>query len=267
VAELQIDFYRRHFGAPAADDDGETPVRLFVMGENRWRDEADWPLARARPTPWYLHAGGALSPVPPAAEPPDAYVYDPADPAPTIGGPASLPGRVLQTNAGPLDQRPLEGRADVLLYTSAPVDEPLEVTGPLTVVLHAATSGPDTDFVAKLCDVSPDGSSRILAEGVLRGRFLHGFDAPRPLDPGRVYEYRIDLVATSNLFLAGHRVRLIVTSSSFPRFDRNTNTGRRLGEDGPDDLVRADQEIFHDEARPSHVVLPIVDRPAPEAAR
>jgi putative CocE/NonD family hydrolase len=269
VAQLQIDFYRRHCAPADAPDPGEAPVRLFVMGENRWREEADWPLARARSTPWFLHSagdaaaagGGALSTVPPDDEPPDAYVYDPTDPAPTIGGPASLPGRVLQTNAGPLDQRPLEGRPDMLVYSSAPLAEPLEVTGPLVVVLHAATSGPDTDFVAKLCDVEPDGTSRILAEGIRRGRFVGGFDGPRPLEPGRAYEYRIDLAATSNLFLPGHVIRLLVTSSSFPRFDRNANTGRRLGEDGPEDLVPADQQVFHDRLRPSHVVLPIVDRP------
>ncbi len=270
VARIQIDFYRRHCGGGGGEpaDPDEAPVRLFVMGENRWREEADWPLARARPTPWFLHSdgdaaggGGSLSTVEPGAEPVDVYAYDPSDPAPTIGGPASLPGRVLQTNAGPLDQRPLEGRPDVLVYSSAPLAEPVEVTGPLIAVLHASTTGLDTDFVAKLCDVHPDGESRILAEGVLRGRFVRGFDAPRPLEPGRAYEYRIDLVATSNLFLAGHRIRLIVTSSSFPRFDRNANTGRRLGEDGPDDLVPVEQTVFHDGERPSHVLLPIVDRP------
>ncbi len=265
LADVQLDFYATH-AEGGAGASGEAPVRIFVMGANRWRDERDWPLARARETRWYLHgegdvavAGGGLSTAEPDEEPAEAYVFDPADPAPTIGGPASLPGRVLQTNAGPLDQRPLEGRRDVLVFSSAPLTEPIEVTGPLLVVLHAATSGPDTDFVAKLCDVEPDGFSRILAEGILRGRYVGGFDRPRALEPGRPYEYRIDLVATSNLFLEGHRIRVIVTSSSFPRFDRNANSGCRLGEDGPDDLRPGRQTVFHDRARPSHIVLPVVE--------
>jgi hypothetical protein len=136
----------------------------------------------------------------------------------------------------------------------------LEVTGPLTVTLYAATSASDTDFVARLCDVYPDGTSRILAEGILRARFREGYDQPRPIEPGRVYEYQINLVATSNLFQPGHCVRLDVTSSSFPRFDRNPNTGNLLGQDGPDDLQPALQTIFHDSEHPSHILLPVIPR-------
>jgi len=253
----QLRFFAAHLGDdPAALD--APPVRLFVMGANRWRDEDDWPLARARHTPWYLRGGGRLSAEKPGEEPPESYVYDPADPAPTRGGPTSLPGRFLTTNTGPQDQREIEGRADVLVFTSDPLDAPLEVTGPLTVVLWAATSARDTDFVAKLTDVEPDGCSRILAEGVIRARFRAGYERPRPVTPGEVLELRIDLMATCNVFLPGHRIRVVVTSSSFPRFDRNTNTGRALGEDGPGDIVTARQTVFHDAARPSHVVLPVV---------
>ena len=264
VAALQLDFLSRHLDG-GGDDEDAAPVRIFVMGENRWRDEPDWPLARVRPERWFLHGdgaaagtGGGLSREPPADEPDDRYVFDPHDPAPTIGGPTSLPGRFLKTNSGPLDQRKVEERDDVLVYTSEPLDGPLEVTGPLSVVLHAATSARDADFVVKLCDVAPDGFSRILAEGVRRARFREGLDRPRPVEPDRVYEYAIDLVATSNVFAPGHRIRVAVTSSSFPRFDRNTGTGNPLGADREQDLVTARQTVFHDAERASHVVLPVV---------
>jgi hypothetical protein len=258
LAQTQTAFYREQLLGPA--EEPATPVRIFVMGENRWRDERDWPLSRAREQRWFLRGGGALSTTAPGDEAPDSYVYDPADPAPTLGGPTSLPARFLRTNSGPLDQRPLEDRGDVLVYSSARLDEPLEVTGPLSLVLHAASSAPDTDFVAKLCDVAPDGFSRIVAEGVLRTRFAESRERPRLREPGRPYEYAIDLVATSNVFLAGHRIRLLVTSSSFPRFDRNANTGQALGADGPEDLREARQTIFHDAVRTSHLRLPVVDR-------
>ena len=259
VTSLQLRFFERHLlGAQPGEDD--PTVRIFVMGANRWRDEDDWPLARADPTPWHLRAGELLSPEPPADDPPDTYVYDPEDPAPTIGGPTSLPARMLKANTGPLDQRRLEEREDVLVYTSEPLERPLEVTGPLSVTLYAATSATDTDFVAKLTDVWPDGRSMILAEGMLRARFRAGFHQPQPVEPGAEQRYEIDLVATSNVFAAGHRIRLLITSSSFPRFDRNANSGKPFGTDGPDDLRPARQTIFHDSARPSNVLLPIVPR-------
>jgi putative CocE/NonD family hydrolase len=252
-------------GAASQAAEPPAPVRIFVMGANRWRDEPDWPLARAEEQRWFLHsdgdgagAGGTLSPIAPAREPADAFRFDPRDPAPTIGGPTSLPGRFMRTNAGPLDQRPLEGRADVLSYTTEPLNQELEVTGPLSLRLYAATSADDADFVAKLCDVEPDGFSRILAEGVLRARFREGFERECAIEPGRPYEYAIDLKATSNLFLRGHRIRLLVTSSSFPRFDRNAGTGARPGDGREQDLRAAEQTIFHDGERASHLLLPVV---------
>lgn len=258
LAEYQVRFFRRHLLGEDGDD--EAPVRLFVMGENRWRDEEEWPLRRAQPTAWFLRAAGLLSPEAPGDEPPDEFVYDPSDPAPTIGGPTSLPARLMRTNAGPLDQRRVEERADVLVYTSPPLDRPLEATGPLRVVLHAATDAKDADWVAKLSDVDPGGVSRILAEGVLRARFRDGFDSERLVEPGRPFEYDLDLVATCNVFLPGHRIRLAITSSSFPRFDRNAGSGKPLGEDRPADLRIARQTIFHDASRPSRVLLPVVPR-------
>jgi hypothetical protein len=257
LTALQLSFLEEQL---RAGGDILPPVRIFVMGENRWRDESAWPLARAREEPWYLRSDGALSPEAPGDEAPDEFVYDPDDPAPTIGGPTSLPARMMRSNSGPLDLRRLEDRADVLVYTSSPLEQPLEVTGALSVILHAATNALDTDFVAKLSDVQPDGRSLIVAEGILRARFREGFDRERPIEPGRVYEYRIDLVATSIVFLPGHSIRIVVTSSSFPRFDRNANTGNPLGSDRPEDLRPARQTIFHDAGRPSHVLLPVVPR-------
>jgi hypothetical protein len=167
---------------------------------------------------------------------------------------------MLKMNSGPLDQARLEERPDVLLYTSDVLDSPLQVIGPLAVVLHAATSATDTDFVAKLVDVAPDGSSFILAEGMLRTRFHDGFDREVLVEPDQPYELRLDLAATANVFLPGHRIRLALTSSSFPRFDRNPNTGRPLGVDGPEELRAARQTIFHDAAHPSRLLLHVVDR-------
>jgi putative CocE/NonD family hydrolase len=258
IAELQLRFFARWLRGEAIRLDEEPPVRIFVMGENRWRAEDDWPLARACDTAWYLRADGKLTREGPGDERPDEYVYEPRDPAPTIGGPTLLPPKLMKPNMGPLDQRRLDGRPDVLAYTSDVLDQPLEATGPLSVILHAATDGYDTDFVAKLIDVWPDGQAIILAESVIRARFREGFDRESLTEPGRPYEYMIDLVATSNVFLPGHRIRLLVTSSSFPRFDRNPNTGNPLGFDGPEDLRPARQTIYHDGQRPSRLLLPIV---------
>ena len=235
-------------------------MRIFVMGENRWRDLDDWPPPGAREMRWYLRDGGRLTREPPADEAPDEFLYDPDDPVPTIGGPTSLPARMMKPNTGPLDQGRLDGRSDIVVYTSDPLEEPLDVTGNLAVALHAATSAVDTDFVAKLVDVHPDGKAIILAESVLRARFREGFDRELLVEPDRVYEYRIDLGATSNVFLSGHQIRLMITSSSFPRFDRNPNTGHPFGIDGPGDLLTARQTVFHDVSRPSCLVLSVVSR-------
>ncbi|MSP13597.1 MAG: CocE/NonD family hydrolase [Chloroflexi bacterium] len=267
ITGLQLKFFGKYLKGEDTGLDQDMPVRLFVMGENRWRDEPDWPLARAQYTPWYIHsegfassAGGELSPLKPADEPADVYLYDPRNPTPTVGGPSFLPGLGVGANSGPRDQRDCERRPDVLVYTSAPLDQPLEVTGPLQASLYAATSAADTDFVARLCDVYPDGAARILAEGILRARFRAGCDQPQPVEPGQVYRYDINLVATSNLFLPGHRIRLDIASSSFPRFDANTNTGHPLGQDGPQDVQPALQTIYHTAAYPSHILLPVIPR-------
>jgi len=267
LAGLQLRFFDRHLKGIDNGLDEEKPVRVYIMGENVWRDEEEWPLARTCYTLWYLHsagdargAGGTLSPEAPGAEAADVYLYDPRDPCPIVGGPTLLPGFGVRANSGPRDQRQVETRPDVLVYTSQVLTEPVEVTGPLSCTLYAATSAPDTDWVVRLCDVHPDGASRILAEGILRARYREGTDRPRPIEPERVYPYKVNLVATSNVFLPGHRIRVDVTSSSFPRFDRNPNTGHPLGVDGPEDLRPALQTVFHDGERPSHIVLPVIPR-------
>lgn len=260
-------FFDRHLKDLDNGLDQEPPVRLFVMGENRWRDEWEWPLTRTQYIPWFLHsdgrantAGGTLSPTLPEAEPIDLYLYDPRQPAPTVGGPAFLPGLRLAANAGPMDQGEVEARADVLTYTSEPFEQPLEVTGLVSFELWATSTAVDTDWVVRLCDVSPDGASRILCEGILRARFRAGFEQVNPITPGKVYHYTVDLVATSNVFLAGHCLRVDITSSSWPRFDVNPNTGHSLGVDGPADIRPALQAVLHTSNYPSHIILPVIPR-------
>jgi putative CocE/NonD family hydrolase len=234
------------------------PVRIFVMGANEWRDEASWPLERAVDTPFYLHGTGAAGASmvdgrldtarPIAPEPPDRYTYDPARPIP--------PEQSGGYSRAPFDPTPHQSRDDVLVYTSAPMTEPMEVTGPVELVLWVSSSAPDTDFTAKLIDVAPDGRARMLSDGIIRARYRNGFGTPELLVPGEPAEVRIDLLATSNVFLPGHRVRVEVSSSNFPRYDRNPNTGRAFGTDA--EVRTARQTIYHDPERPSRLVLPVV---------
>lgn len=239
----------------------EAPIRLFVMGENRWRDEDEWPLARTRYTNLYLHSegkanslrgNGRLSFTPPGEEPPDRYLYDPHDPVPTRGG------TTLGLAMGVFDQRKIEERADVLVYTSEELTAPVEITGPIVLKLFAASSAPDTDFTAKLVDVRPDGYAQNLAEGIVRARFRDSLTHPTLIAPEQVYEYTIDLWATSHVFMARHRIRLEVSSSNFPRYDRNPNTGHKFGVDA--EMRTAQQTIFHDSRYPSHLILPVIPR-------
>ena len=224
------------------------PVQLFVMGANRWRFEEDWPPAGAEYTDFYLHGGGKLDRRAPPDGPPDSYDYDPRDPVMTLYSP---PGQ-----QEPQDQRALDGRRDILRYQTDPVEEPVEVTGPVTVHLWAASSARDTDFVVKLMDVWPDGFVQELCYGIVRARYRESFDSPSLIEPGRTYEYTIQVNPTSNLFRRGHRIRLDVSSSDFPNFDRNHNTG---GDDYSEStLVTSRQTIYHDRERPSRVVLPVI---------
>ncbi|HTS96668.1 MAG TPA: CocE/NonD family hydrolase [Streptosporangiaceae bacterium] len=263
LEQQQIRFLRR-FAADGAQDWDGPRVRLFVMGDNVWRDEDDWPLARTRWTRWYLHPAGGLSP---AAPPPGAaashFTYDPGDPVPTVGGPTLIyggPDGGVSWMGGARDQRAIEARPDVLSFTSEILGEDLEVTGPLTVTLHAATSAADTDFTAKLVDVWPDGRAMGLADGIVRARYRDGTGRPAPIAPGAVHEYTIDLIATSQVFKAGHRLRVDISSSNFPCFDRNPGNGAPAATATADDFVLAEQAIYHDEEHPSYITLPVIPR-------
>jgi len=244
----------------------DKPARIFVMGENSWRDEEAWPLERAKGTSFYLHSAGkaagatsdgSLSSVAPKAEVADKFIYDPANPVPTVGGPLCCDP--VHLASGPRDQAEIEKRADVLVYSTPPLDEDMEVTGPVTLTLFASSSAVDTDFTAKLVDVYPDGRAINLTEGILRARYRESTTGEaKPIVPGQAYEFKIDLWATSNVFLKGHRIRLEVSSSNFPRFDRNLNTGKSAATSAI--FVKATNSILHDEAHPSALVLPVVAR-------
>jgi putative CocE/NonD family hydrolase len=243
----------------------EPPVKIFVMGEDVWRDENEWPLARTRYTNYYFHSNGnantlngdgVLSADVPGPEPMDVYLYDPRHPVPTYGGANMLPGSALHHLHGPKDQRAIEVRSDVLVYTTPPLEQAVEVTGPVTVTLFASSSAVDTDFTAKLVDVHPGGYAQNLTDGIIRARYRESEKQPSLLEPGEIYEYTIDLWATSNVFKAGHCIRVEISSSNFPRFDRNPNTGHTFGDDA--ELIPVVQTIYHDAAHPSHIVLPVI---------
>jgi hypothetical protein len=231
------------------------PVRIFVMGENAWRDEREFPLARTRYTNYYLHHGTLSTAAPAVDEAAESYQYDPANPVPTIGGRLCCNG---QYPGGPADQRPNEGRSDVLVFSTPPLEQDIEVTGFIHAKLFAESSAVDTDFTAMLTDVEPSGYSRLLTDGIVRARYRNSTVKAEPIEPGKVYEYDIDLWATSNLFKAGHRIRIAISSSNFPRFNRNLNTGEpTLGATG---MVKASQKIYHDAAHPTALVLPVIPR-------
>ena len=246
----------------------DKPVMLFVMGLDQWRSEEDWPLPDTQYRPYYLHSDGRantldgdglLAPEAPGEQPPDVFLYNPRRPVPTIGGPGAANG---PNDAGPRDQRSVEMRDDVLSYTTPPLDQPVEVTGPITLVLYASSSALDTDFTGKLVDVYPDGRAMILTEGILRARYRNSSTVPELLEPDAVYELRLDLWATANVFLPSHRIRLEVSSSNFPRFARNSNSGGAIPDEGPEAYVPAVNRVFHDRERPSHLILPIIERVA-----
>ena len=239
------------------------PVKIFVMGDNVWRAEKEFPLARTSYTKYYLHASkgaqsvsgdGLLSTASPQKERADTYDYDPASPVRTIGGRLCCGG----LPPGPFDQSPNESRSDVLVYSTPPLDRDVEVTGFITVDLYAATSAADTDFTAMIVDVDAKGYARYLGDGVIRARFRNSREKPEPIEPGKIYKYAIDLWATSNVFKAGHRIRVYVSSSNFPRFNRNLNTGEKTF--GGTRMVKARQTIYHDIEHPSAIVLPVIPR-------
>jgi putative CocE/NonD family hydrolase len=220
------------------------------MGIDQWRDERAWPLPDTRRMDYFL-GDGTLSGTPLAAGA-TTYRYDPLDPVPTVGG------NTLAADAGPRDQRPVEARDDVLTFTGPVLGDPLEVTGHVSLTLFVSSSAVDTDFMGKLVDVHPDGTAINLCEGMLRARYRNSLSSPELLTPGRVYELSLDLSVTSNVFRPGHRIRLEVASSNFPRYDRNPNTGGVVAAAGPKDVVVAENTVHFGPARPSRLSLPVL---------
>jgi putative CocE/NonD family hydrolase len=237
--------------------DHDAPVKIFVMGDNCWRDEAAWPVKRARFKALFLSGGGhANTPAGdgklawqrPVADGSDSYTYDPHNPVPTLFAPGNFTCAT--------DQRPLSNRTDILVYQTEPLSERVEVTGLPQVELYAASSAPDTDWVVRLIDVSPDGLARDVCMGVVRARYRNGVAKPSLIKPGAVVKYTIRLSPTSNAFLPGHRIRLDVTSSDFPNYDRNHNTAADQNADA--ELAFARQTVQHGKAYPSKLILPWV---------
>ncbi len=264
--DVTLDWYDYLFLGKQNQFANGKPVRIFVMGENKWRDEESWPLERAKNTSYFLHSSGkansasgdgALSASAAAKEAVDRFIYDPANPVPTVGGPLCCDA--VHLPAGPRDQKEVESRADVLVYSTPPLTSDTEVTGPVTLDLFASSSAVDTDFTAKLVDVWPNGFEQNLTEGILRASYRESTTAdPKPIVPGKIYEYKIDLWSTSNVFLKGHQIRVEVSSSNFPRFDRNLNTGKPASTSST--FVKATNTVYHDPAHPSALILPVVPR-------
>ena len=260
--DATLDWYDYLFKG-AQNEFAQKPVTIFVMGLNQWRQEDDWPLARAKNTKYFLRSrgpansaggSGSLSTKAPNSEPPDHYVYDPANPVPTIGGPLCCARSHLEPGAR--DQRPAETRADVLVYSTRPFLKDIEITGPVNVELYVESSAVDTDFTAKLVDVAPDGFARNLTDGIIRARYRDSREKAELLKPGQVYKVAIDLWSTSNVFLKGHALRLEISSSNFPRFDRNLNTAEQP--EAGQQFISATNVIYHDYRHPSALILPVV---------
>lgn len=262
----QVRFFDRYLKQAENGIDREPKGRIFVMGDNEWRDVEDWPLPETVWTRYYLHSGGQANssrgdgrlsmeaPSAAAGEPGavDRYKYDPADWVPFLtDGTSSQIG-------GPDDYAEVHLRGDVLIYDTGVLEADLEVTGPIRAELYAASSAPDTDFMVKLLDVHPDGFVQRLTDGMVRARFREGMENPSLIEPGKVYKYEVDCWNTSHVFKKGHRVRVEIASSAFPKYDRNLNTGAELGK--TTEMEVAEQTIYHDETHPSAVILPVIPR-------
>lgn len=257
VTAARIRWFDYWLGGKSNGMEKTSPYRIFIMGENRWRDEPRWPLERAGTRILYLTGGGqANTPAGdgrlvdglPSSHGVDTYTYDPGNPVQSLHGP-----RLFQI---PTDQRPLVSRKDILVYQTGALGERVEVTGYPTVELFAASSAPDTDFFVRLIDVAPDGMARDVSLGMIRARYRHGLDRPELIEPGQVVKYTIRMNPTSNAFLPGHRIRLDITSSDFPNYDRNHNTP--VDQNADAELVPADQTIHHGDRRATRILLPWV---------
>jgi putative CocE/NonD family hydrolase len=231
----------------------EPPVKIFVMGENRWRFENEWPLARTEYQKYYFHSQGKANTLSGDGsmdtklykdQTTDKFIYDPKDPVRTTG------------TMGPYDQQQVEKREDVLVYSTAPLKEDIEVTGPVNAFVYASSSARNTDFTTKLVDVYPDGRAIRICEGIIRADHRNPSLPPTNIQPGKIYNYTIDLWATSNVFKKGHQIRVEISSSNFPRFDRNLNTGNYFATDTT--IIKAEQTIYHSAEFPSCIILPVI---------
>jgi len=267
IDALQVLWLDKHLRGENNQLDEEPRVTLFIMGENKWRFENEWPLKRAEAAKFFLHSGGRANSLngdgrldreTPDDELYDIFTYDPSNPVLSIGGHSCCIDTL--TPMGAFDQRPQEYRNEVLVYTTETLSEDVEVIGTVEATLYAASTAVDTDFTAKLVDVYPDGRAINIGEGIIRARFRESLGQPTPIEPGQIYEYNIVVGSTANVFKAGHRIRLEISSSNFPTFDRNSNSGKPLAEAGPADWFVATQTVFHDSRYPSQIVLPIVPR-------
>lgn len=261
-SRLQLRWFDHYLRGKDNGVDREPPVDDFVLGDNTWRAEAAWPLARARAVNWYLSSGGAantsagdgtLDTLPPAGAPADTFTYDPAHPTPY-----PIDSRELETSLNEDFSALNSARRDVLVFTSTPLTAPVEVTGPMSATLWAGTDALDTDWDVMLLDVFPDGHAERVQDGLARARFRKGFDREVPLTPGNIERYDIDVWFTSRVFPPGHRLRVTVSSALFPKYDRNLNTGGNNERETR--WVVAHQRLVHDAAHPSHIVLPVVPR-------
>ncbi|MFT4605957.1 MAG: putative CocE/NonD family hydrolase [Rhodothermales bacterium] len=261
--DLQLRWFDHYLKGLDNGVDTEPPVDLFIMGDNEWRQENEWPLARTEYTNFYLHSGGnangaqgdgALSTTLPGAdEPADTYTYDPGNPTPFL-----VDARELELSLNEDYSEVHRTRSDVLVYNTEPLTDEMEITGPMTATLYAATDARDTDWYVMLLNVHPDGTAERIQEGASRARFRDGFDKPSLLEPGRVYKYEMDMWFTGIVIPAGNRLRVVVSSALFPKYDRNLNTG---GDNERDtEFVSARQRILHGQEYPSHVTLPLIPR-------
>lgn len=266
IRATQADWFDRWLGRNPSGEDSRLPLlHIFVMGPNIWREEHEWPLARAHFTPFYLSSGGhantrsgdgVLYRHPVLKTAPDTYIYDPKNPVPTVGGAICCDARILPP--GPLEQSGVEQRSDVLVYSSAPLRENLEVTGPVKAVLYVSTSANDTDFTVKLVDVSAEGRALAVCDGIQRMRYRLSLDQPVFVKRNAVYQISVDAGVTSYVFSTGHRIRLEISSSNFPRFDRNLNSSAPNAD--ATKTIKAKQSIFHEKSYPSALILPVVPR-------
>ncbi|MBX3598240.1 MAG: CocE/NonD family hydrolase [Rhizobiaceae bacterium] len=261
---LQLSWFDKHLKGKSQTE-AQSPVSYFLMGANEWRRCEQWPPEGARTTEYFLRSDGranslsgtgTLSEIAPVSEPPDLYVYDPSEPVPSVGGASCCRADVAPVGA--FDQRHVEIRNDVLVYTSPVLDKDVDVVGPVELVIFAATDAPDTDWTAKLVDVHPDGKAINICDGIIRARFRNPAEPPSNIEPGQIYEYRIDLGATANRFLRGHAIRLEVSSSNFPAYDVNDNTGATITSRNPNKVRIATQAVFHDAERCSRLRLSLL---------